>query len=869
MEGFDQYPVQCYNLTAEESNTEMFAALAVLKKGDTIKVKGRLKNYINSYNNESTKEFDEGCLLLDYIAAPEPDPVTWTKVEWDAVTAEDVIAVTMSKEIDGVRKYWVLPGSNGTASAPTAVEVTVTDNKITTKGSDEFGWVKEAVEESEGYSLRLATTTNQYLHFTKDDNNVVRVGAVEAFPFQVTDSGTNGTHLTGTISGTKRFVGVYITNAGVPQDWRCYKLGSTGGFPNNVKSQTVEFWKLGEGGEQPPEKTDQQKVEEQAAALVLSEGPYEEATVVTLPLPELYPETTILWSSESPLAVVDEAQEKLTITLPEDEDKIVPVKAALTLGTGSTERTFNLQIKKAEEAPVIYETVEDILKALYALGDNEVLSDGYLYELEGKITKVNTAFEEANFRISVTIVMEGFDNYPVMAFRLTAEDEDMKAALPNLKVNDTIKVKGKLKNYNGTREFDAGCLLLAYTEGEAVVEEEYTWIKSSWDEVNFDEVFAITMSKDGLTYILTGINGSSATPPAKTVTVSEDGQTMTTLGLDENSWLKEETEDGTKLRWGGEKDFYLNTKDKNNELRVSNRTGDDVYSIVSLNTASNYLTISVSETVTRYVGVYFTNGVAQDFRTYNSMHTNISGETLGIWKLKDGGDEPPVGTTDEEKIETEYLNLSLGPISVGPGIVSQDMTYPLPLEGGTYAEVKIAWESDAANVAVVDGNLVITQIETEVVAHVKATLTLNSLTREKTFTVTVTAKESGGEAEEVTEKIVASEQGYANAEVVTEVAKGNIKVTFTKGTNDPCYYTSGSGYRVYNGGSITVSTVDGSPLNKIVFTFAGTSYTGNIPTDENYTLEGTVGTWTGSANSVTFEVKATTRLQVIEATYIK
>jgi hypothetical protein len=68
-------PVQCYRLGGEGADK--------LDVGDTIKVRGELKNYYNSNRNTNTYEFDQGCTLLSYKKAEvvEPDPVYNTAKE--------------------------------------------------------------------------------------------------------------------------------------------------------------------------------------------------------------------------------------------------------------------------------------------------------------------------------------------------------------------------------------------------------------------------------------------------------------------------------------------------------------------------------------------------------------------------------------------------------------------------------------------------------------------------------------------------------------------------------------------------------------------------------------------------------------------
>ena len=502
------------------------------------------------------------------------------------------------------------------------------------------------------------------------------------------------------------------------------------------------------------------------------------------------------------------------------------------------------------------------IKIVYHL-PGETLSNGYEYELEGVITSVVTRYNDQYHNITVTIVVGEYTDYPVVAYRLTAEEanQEMWNAVEVLKVNDTIKVKGALTNYSGTYEFASGSLLIGYTAGEVPPEpEDVTWTKVAFDAITADDTIAVTMSKEENTWILPNTNGSSASPTAEAVTVA-DGK-ITTKGSDNYGWVVEKAEDGSfKLRMAANSNNYLYVTNSNSGVRVGTNSSN-VFVI-----DQNYLK-NVGQG--RYVGVYN----AADWRSYTTIHANIKDETLEFWKLGEGGEEPPVEPADDEKLETEYLNLNLGPISVGPGVVSEDMTYPLPLEGGTYSEVKITWESNKPSVAVVDGNLVITQIDEEVVAEVTATLTLNGKTRTKTFTITVTAKEGGEEPEEFTETFVFSEL-YGETTDLDTVPLGDIVLAFTQETSNdaPKYNTSGKAVRFYAKNRLVVRFAEGKAgtLTKIVINFSGESYAKKITADHGgYVLDGAIGTWTGSVAEEGFvnSDTAQARIASIVVTYV-
>lgn len=91
----------------------------------------------------------------------------------------------------------------------------------------------------------------------------------------------------------------------------------------------------------------------------------------------------------------------------------------------------------------------------------------------------------------------------------------------------------------------------------------------------------------------------------------------------------------------------------------------------------------------------------------------------------------------------------------------------------------------------------------------------------------------------------------------------NISWAATKGgSNNPKYYNTGTGLRVYNGGTFTVSAANGKKITKIILTFSGASYTfssSNATTPQTYDLS--------SVESKQWEVSRTCRLQKVEVTY--
>lgn len=115
--------------------------------------------------------------------------------------------------------------------------------------------------------------------------------------------------------------------------------------------------------------------------------------------------------------------------------------------------------------------------------------------------------------------------------------------------------------------------------------------------------------------------------------------------------------------------------------------------------------------------------------------------------------------------------------------------------------------------------------------------------------------------------------GYENAQSVTTVNGSACTLLFNDGTNtqnDPRYYTTGSGVRMYKDNTLTISSTT-KTIGSIEFTFDGNntalSLASNQP-GELSEVSNSKRTWTGNANSVQFTTSATNRIQAITITYV-
>ncbi|MBQ7415736.1 MAG: hypothetical protein IJW14_01705 [Oscillospiraceae bacterium] len=113
---------------------------------------------------------------------------------------------------------------------------------------------------------------------------------------------------------------------------------------------------------------------------------------------------------------------------------------------------FNVgNLDKVVEGPKAPTDPKAIVDAAYALESGKQLD--YQVTLTGKIVKLNVPYDSEYKNMNVTIAVAGKEDKPILCYRMKGD------GLSNdLCVGDTITVTGTIKNYNGTIEFDSGCI---------------------------------------------------------------------------------------------------------------------------------------------------------------------------------------------------------------------------------------------------------------------------------------------------------------------------------------------------------------------------------------------------------------------------
>ncbi|MCR5457577.1 MAG: LamG domain-containing protein [Clostridiales bacterium] len=161
-------------------------------------------------------------------------------------------------------------------------------------------------------------------------------------------------------------------------------------------------------------------------------------------------ETTAAQTTEKTTTEVTTTAEVTTAT-----EKVTTEETTTAEVTTATEKVTTEETTTEETTTAVVIDPNDpsaILTAAYALADGEALTGEFT--LEGVVTKVGTAYSEQYKNVTFTIVVEGEEARPIDAYRAKGEGAD------TVKVGDTVKVTGKIKNYKGTIEFDSGCTMV-------------------------------------------------------------------------------------------------------------------------------------------------------------------------------------------------------------------------------------------------------------------------------------------------------------------------------------------------------------------------------------------------------------------------
>ena len=274
-------------------------------------------------------------------------------------------------------------------------------------------------------------------------------------------------------------------------------------------------------------------------------------------------------------------------------------------------------------------------------------------------------------------------------------------------------------------------------------------------------------------------------------------------------------------------------------------------------------TKTITEIVLTFGNSDGSNAITTDVGTYSNGTWTGSASTVVFTIGGTSGNRrlAGVGVTyatggGSSSVAVASVSLDAGEIALEVG-EKQSLTATVLPDNATNKSV--SWETSNAAVATV-ANGVITAVSAG-----NATITCKSAENASIYAtceVTVTA------AEVPTLTFDFSAQSYTNGVQYSSInADANITITFGDGANDGKYYTTGTAIRVYGGGHMTVTGGEGVTISKILLEFGSGDGTNEISTTAGTYA---AGKWTGSAQSVTFNIGGTSgqrRIKVVKVFY--
>ena len=145
----------------------------------------------------------------------------WVLAELSEISSTDKVVV-----VGDNGSTYALDNDNGASSAPSALAVTISENKITSTVTKDMQWTVSG-NSTDGYTFYPNGDTSSWL-YVYNNNNGVRVGTGDDKTFSISEEG----YLFNV--GQSRYVGIYNS-----ADWRSYTS-----INNNIKDQAFSFYKF-------------------------------------------------------------------------------------------------------------------------------------------------------------------------------------------------------------------------------------------------------------------------------------------------------------------------------------------------------------------------------------------------------------------------------------------------------------------------------------------------------------------------------------------------------------------------------------------------------------------------------------------------
>jgi len=156
------------------------------------------------------------------VVDPNAEEEVWELTDLADLTENDVFVIVGNNGAN-----YAMSNDKGTTAAPTAVSVTVSDNKLTGTIAENIKW-NISGNATDGYTFYPNGSTTTWLYCTSD-NNGVRVGTTNSNDYDKFKINSNYIYNI----GRARYLGIYSSS-----DWRCYTS-----INSNISGQTFAFYK--------------------------------------------------------------------------------------------------------------------------------------------------------------------------------------------------------------------------------------------------------------------------------------------------------------------------------------------------------------------------------------------------------------------------------------------------------------------------------------------------------------------------------------------------------------------------------------------------------------------------------------------------
>ena len=409
-----------------------------------------------SYTREITgieKTFKQNARNILSIKMDKATRVAKEEESWVLVTPADgltegtYVLVASTKNQTGA-----LVSTNGSSSAPTFnTSVSVSDNTL--------NGVTEAMQfdlsgTAGNYKLAVTGQTTNYL-YTTATNNGVRVGTNENNVWTITQHASNADAFVFKCNATSRFLGVYNE-----ADWRCYTTYDATNFTSDKGSSQIYLYKK-QSGPVVPDTTPSITVEE---TLELTSA--ESEGTINLTYKNLEALEAAAYSDPECTADCD-----WLIASWENENNAVSYVASTNEGE---ERTAYIQIYALDADANEYTKVITVTQEAYVdpsivekktIADFKALADGdTIYELEGRISQIATAYDSGYNNISFYIVDETTGD-EIQIYRMSCVGVTEPAT--SITVGDRITVRGAKGSYGGQSQMAQGGTYVSHEDGAA------------------------------------------------------------------------------------------------------------------------------------------------------------------------------------------------------------------------------------------------------------------------------------------------------------------------------------------------------------------------------------------------------------------